>query len=131
MDKMEQNDNEMSFMELLSVLVRHKKLIGGITAGAAVVSLVWSLLMTPIFRGETKILPPRQDSSSNLAMQLLNQMGGFGGLVPGAFGLENKNEMYIGILRSRTVYDKIIDRFGLMKLYDVKYREDARRAFEF
>jgi uncharacterized protein involved in exopolysaccharide biosynthesis len=81
--------------------------------------------MTPIFRAETKILPPQQGSSS-IAAQLLNQMGGFANLSSSAVGIKSPNEMYIGILRSRTVYDKIIERFGLMKLYDVKYREDAR-----
>jgi uncharacterized protein involved in exopolysaccharide biosynthesis len=120
------DDIEINIPELLAKLARHKKMIGGITAGAAVVSLVISLLMTPIFRAETKILPPQQNSSS-IASQLLNQMGGFASLASSAVGIKNPNEMYIGILRSRTVYDRIIDRFGLMKLYDAKYREDARK----
>jgi uncharacterized protein involved in exopolysaccharide biosynthesis len=126
LDEIENKDDiEINISELLAKLARHKKIIGGITAGAAVVSLVVSLLMTPIFRAETKILPPQQGSSS-IAAQLLNQMGGFANLASSAVGIKSPNEMYIGILRSRTVYDKIIDRFGLMKLYDVKYREDAR-----
>ena len=128
MDEIENKDDiEINIPELLAKLARHKKIIGGITAGAAVVSLLISLLMTPIFRAETKILPPQQGSSS-IAAQLLNQMGGFANLASSAVGIKNPNEMYIGILRSRTVYDKIIDRFGLMKLYDVKYREDARNT---
>jgi uncharacterized protein involved in exopolysaccharide biosynthesis len=127
LDEIENKDDiEINIFELLAKLVRHKKIIGGITAGAAVVSLLISLLMTPIFRAETKILPPQQGSSS-IAAQLLNQMGGFANLASGATGIKSPNEMYIGFLRSRTVYDKIIDRFGLMKLYDAKYREDARK----
>ena len=127
MGEMENKDDiEINIPELLAKLGRHKKMIGGITAGAAVVSLVVSLLMTPIFRAETKILPPQKGSSS-IAEQLLNQMGGFASLASSAVGMKSPNEMYIGFLRSRTVYDKIIDRFGLMKLYDAKYREDARK----
>lgn len=127
MDEIEnKNDIVMNLPELLAILTGHKKLIVGITAGAAIVSLVISLLMPPIFRAETKILPPQQGSSS-IAMQLLNQMGGFANLASSAIGIKSQNEMYVGILRSRTVFDKIIDRFGLMKLYDVKYREDARK----
>jgi len=38
--------------------------------------------------------------------------------------------MYIGFLLSRTVYDKIIDRFGLMKVYKTQYKEDARRKLD-
>ena len=127
MDDIENKDDiEINIPELLAKLARHKKMIGGVTAGAAIVSLVVSLLMTPIFRAETKILPPQQNSSI-IASQLLNQMGGFASLASSAVGIKNPNEMYIGFLRSRTVYDKIIDRFGLMKLYDAKYREDARK----
>ena len=117
--------DDIEISEVLAVLAKHKKMIGGITAGAAVVSLAISLLMAPIFRAETKILPPQQGSSS-IAMQLLNQMGGFANLASSAAGVKSQNDMYIGILRSRTVYDRMIDRFGLMKLYGVKYREDAR-----
>ncbi len=121
-------DDEIGFSEVLATLVRRKKFVGGITAGSAIVSLAISLVMTPIYRAETRILPPQQ-GSSNFASQLLNQIGGGGlaGLALGAAGIKTPNEMYIGILRSRTVNDKIIDRFGLMKLYDEKYREDARK----
>ena len=127
MDEIENKDEvEINIPELLATLVRNKKMIGGITAGAAVVSLVISLLMTPIFRAETKILPPQQ-GSSNIAAQLLNQVGGLATLATGGIGMKSPNDMYIGFLRSRTVRDKIIDRFGLMKIYDVKFREDARK----
>lgn len=124
------DDIEIKISELLSIPAKHKKFIGGITAGTAIVSLVISLLMTPIFRAETKILPPSPNSSSSIAMQLLNQMGGFANLASSSLGMKNQNDMYIGILRSRTVADRIVDRFGLMKLYDVKYREDARKELD-
>jgi tyrosine-protein kinase Etk/Wzc len=130
LDEIENKDEiEINIPELLAKLGRHKKMIGGITAGAAFVSLVVSLLMTPIFRAETKILPPLK-SSSGIAEQLLNQMGGIASLASSAIGVKTPNEMYIGFLKSRTVFDKIIDRFGLMKLYDAKYREDARKELD-
>lgn len=128
MDEIEtKNSGEINVSELLAMLARHKKIVGGITSGSAIVSLVISLLLTPIFRAETRILPPQQ-SSSSIAMQLLNQMGGLANLASSAVGIKNQNDMYIGILKSRTVFDKVIDRFGLMKLYDAKYREDARKT---
>jgi tyrosine-protein kinase Etk/Wzc len=130
LDEIENKDeNEINIPELLTRLFRHKKMIGVITAVAAVVSLVVCLLMPPIFRAETKIFPP-QTGSSNIAEQLLNQLGGFASLATSAAGMKSENEMYVGFLKSRTVFDKIIDRFGLMKLYDVKYREDAREELD-
>jgi tyrosine-protein kinase Etk/Wzc len=120
------NDFLTNLIERLAVLVRYKKYVGGFTAAAAVLSIVISLLLPPIYRAETKILPPQQ-GSSNLAAQMINQMGGFFPLVASSLGIKGQNETLIGILRSRTVFDRIVDRFGLVKLYDVKYREDARR----
>jgi uncharacterized protein involved in exopolysaccharide biosynthesis len=117
------------FFNLLDGIARlaiHRKIIGGVTAAVAILSLVISLILPPIFRAETKILPPQQGSST-IATQLLNQLGGFANLASSAIGMKSPNEMYIGILKSRTVFDKIIDRFGLIKLYDVKYKEDARK----
>ena len=130
MDDIEKkNYVEINIFELLATLAKYKKLIGLITVGFAIISLMICLLLPPIFRAETIILPPQQNSSS-IATQLMNQLGGFANLVPGAIGVKSQNDTYIGILRSRTVFDRIVDRFGLMKLYDVKYREDARKKLD-
>jgi len=125
----EKKNNNLDFSELSAAFSRRKSIIAGITAGAAIVSLVISLFLTPIYRAETKILPPQQQSSG-IAAQLLNQLGGFAGLASSTVGIKNQNEMYIGFLLSRTVYDKIIDRFGLMKVYKTQYKEDARRKLD-
>lgn len=85
--------------------------------------------MTPIYRAETSILPPQQSSGSNIAMGLLSQMGGAGiaSAAGAALGIQTPSDLYAEILQSRTIADKIIDRFDLIKLYDVKYREKARK----
>jgi len=120
---------EINIFELLATLAKYKKLIGLITVGFAIISLMICLLLPPIFRAETIILPPQQNSSS-IATQLMNQLGGFANLVPGAIGVKSQNDTYIGILRSRTVFDRIVDRFGLMKVYKTQYKEDARRKLD-
>lgn len=129
MDIEKKNEMEISFGELLATLARYKSLIGAVTIGAAVVSMVISLFLPPIYKAETKLLLPQQ-SSASIASQLLNmnQMGGLANLASGSIGMKNQNDMYIGILRSRTVFDRVVDRFELMKLYNVSYKEDARRA---
>jgi uncharacterized protein involved in exopolysaccharide biosynthesis len=42
-------------------------------------------------------------------------------------GLKNPNDLYVSMLRSRTVADKMIARFDLKKVYDVKSQEAARK----
>jgi uncharacterized protein involved in exopolysaccharide biosynthesis len=107
---------EINLLDYLIVLVKRKRLIMGITFGAAIITAIISLIMPPVYRAETKILPPQQGSSS-MATQFLSQLGGATGLVGGAVGIKTPNDLYIGLLKSRPVLDPIIDRFKLMDLF--------------
>ncbi|MBT0653151.1 GumC family protein [Geomobilimonas luticola] len=115
----------VTFLDYLIVLLKWKRLIVWITAGAVVLSAIVSLLIPKIFKAEARILPPQQ-ASSGAAAQLLTQLGGLG-VSPGLVGMKTTNDLYIGLIKSRTVLDRMVDRFKLLDVYDVKYREDARR----
>ena len=122
--------DEINLLDYLVVLLKRKRLIMGITFGAAIITAIISLIMPPIYRAETKILPPQQGSS--MATQFLSQLGSaaglVGGAVGGAVGIKTPNDLYIGLLKSRLVLDGVIDRFKLMELYKTKSRENARRG---
>ncbi|MBM4136839.1 MAG: lipopolysaccharide biosynthesis protein, partial [Nitrospira sp.] len=123
-------EDEINILDYLIVLAKRKKLIIKITLGVATITAIISLIMTPIYKGETKILPPQQGSSS-MAMQMISQVaGGAAGLAGSALGIKTPDEMYVDMLKSRSVLDRIIDRFKLMELYDEEYRVDARKALE-
>jgi len=121
-----QQEDEINLFDYLIVLLKRKRLIMGITFGAAIITAIISLIMPPIYRAETKILPPQQGSS--MATQFLSQLGSAAGLVGGAVGIKTPNDLYIGLLKSRLVLDGVIDRFKLMELYKTKSRENARRG---
>jgi uncharacterized protein involved in exopolysaccharide biosynthesis len=116
---------QVDLLELATILLKRKRLIAGVTLTACAISVAVALLLPPIYMAETKILPPQQ-SGSGMVNQLLGQLGGASALLGAATGMKNPNELYVGMLESRTVIDRVIDRFGLMKLYDEEYREDAR-----
>ena len=46
--------------------------------------------------------------------------GGFAGTVGDLLGVQKPGALFIGILRSRTISDRIIDRFDLRKVYSIK-----------
>jgi len=125
-DKEKIDSDEINLLDYLVVLLKRKRLIIGITLGAAIITAIISLIMPPIYRAETKILPPQQGSS--MATQFLSQLGSAAGLVGGAVGIKTPNDLYIGLLKSRLVLDGVIDRFKLMELYKTKSRENARRG---
>jgi len=119
-------EDEINLLDYLIVLLKRKKLVIGITLGAAAITAIIVFIMTPIYRAETRILPP-QTGSSSIALSMLTQMSGVPDIASTALGLKTPGDLYVGMVKSRTIADRIIDRFELMKLYDTEYREDARK----
>ena len=123
------HEDEISLLDLLIVLAKHKKLILGLSFVVAVLAAGISLLLPNIYTGTTKIMPPQQNQLAGAAM-LAQLGGGLGGLAGGVAGLKNPSDLYVGMLKSRTVADNIIQRFGLTQLYDVDYLSEARKHLE-
>ncbi len=123
-EKDTKDTDEINLLDLIVVILKRKKLILGITLAAASITALISLVIPPVYRAETRILPSKLGGSS--AIGLLSQISGMSDLSFGALGIKTTEDLYIGMLKSRTIADRIIDRFDLMKLYDTESREDAR-----
>src|SRR5437899_55496 len=126
-------EDEISLLDLLIVLAKHKRIVLGVPFVAAVVAAIISLLMPNVYTGTTRILPPQQSASA--ATAVLNQLGGalgggLAGVAGGALGIRNPNDLYVGMLKSRTVADNMISRFELGKLYDEDRLSDVRKRLE-
>jgi len=122
----QQREREIDLLDLVLVLLKRKRLIACVTVGAAVLAAVFSLLLPPVYRAETKILPP-QRGNTGMASQIINQFGTAAGLFGAALPVKPPGELYVGMLQARTVVDRIIDRFGLIEAYGMKFREGARK----
>ena len=123
-------DDEVSLLDLVIVLAKHKRIVLGVPLFAAIVAAIVSVFLPDIYTGTTRILPPQQSASATSA--LLNQLGGAlgglgGGAAGGALGVRNPSDLYVGMLKSRTVADNLISRFELDKVYDTKYLSDSRK----
>src|SRR5712691_2751968 len=90
-------DNEVSLLDLLIVLAKHKRLVLGVPFVVAIAAAIIGLLLPNIYTGTARLLPPQQSASA--ASALLNQLGGvLGGLgaAGGALGIRNPNDLYVG-----------------------------------
>lgn len=121
-------EREFSVLDIFIVLAKHKKLIIWLPVVAAIASAAISFTLPNVYRANAKLLPPQQSQSG--ASALLSQLGGAAGALAGATGLKNPNDLYIGMLRSRTVADKLIAKFDLQKVYDVETMEKARAVLD-
>lgn len=122
---------EISLLDLLIVLAERRRVILVVTSVFAVVAIIVSLLLPQRFTADVTLLPPQQGSSVGAAMaSQLGNLGGMASLAGGSLGLKSPNDMFVAMLRSRTVEDAMVEHFGLMQEYHKKYQSDARKVFE-
>ena len=116
--------HEPHLLDLLVVFAKNKRLVFGLPLGAAIVSAIISLALTPTYTGRTTILPPQQRESS--AAALLARVGGLSDVLGSSLGIKHPNDLYVGMLQSETIANRLIHRFELLKVYDTEYLVDTR-----
>ncbi len=122
------DEDEISLLDLLQVVADHLRLLvlGPLAAGLAALGI--SFAIAPTFTASVKFLPPQQQQSA--AASMLANLGALGGLAGAASGLKNPSDQYLAFIKSRSVQDALIERFGLMNRYGVELRQDARKSLE-
>jgi len=99
------------------------------TAIFAFLACAVSFIIPSEYTATILILPPEQGSSLSSA---LGELGGLGSIASLASGLGSKNltEMYVSMLKSDSVEDAVIQKYGLLAEYHKKYYVDARKKLE-
>lgn len=116
---------EIELLDLLLVLARKKKRIFEVTMAAALLATIVALLLPNSYTATATILPPEERQSS--LSSLLGQFGALAGLGGGGMGAENSADLFVDMLKSRTIADRLIDQFDLRQAYRVKTYQAARR----
>jgi uncharacterized protein involved in exopolysaccharide biosynthesis len=108
-------DEEISLLDMLLVLAKHKSMILRFCLAAALLAVMVALLLPNTYTGTARILPPQQSQSS--ASALLNQLGGLAGIGGGSLGIKNPNDLYVAMLQSSNIRETLAMRFNLQKVY--------------
>lgn len=128
-DQME--EEEISILDLLIRVAERKRLVFGTTLVFAVLAIIISLILPISYTATVALLPPQQTSSMSSA--LASQIGGLSSmaaLAGGSLGLKSPNDMFVSMLKSRTVEDAMVQKYHLMDEYHQRYSSGARKAFE-
>lgn len=126
-DDVDHVDDQIHPLDLLIVLVSQKKLIIGTALGVGIVAMGISLTIPPTFTSTARIMPPQQQQSSGMSA-MLGQLGGMAGSAGGLAGIKNPNDLYVGLMESRTISDNLIERFKLKTRYGKETMDDTRIA---
>ena len=107
----EQDDvYEVSLLDLLVILIEQRWFIAKVTTAFAVISIIYVLLATPIYKSTMQIMPPGSGGSGGAAAMLA--ASGMGDLV-GALG-GSTGDTVVGVIKSTSVLDKVIDTNSLL-----------------
>ena len=93
-------------------------LVGALAYGA-------TFLVTPTYTAKANFLPPQQQSSASSALASLGGLGALAGL--SGLGGKTTADQYVAFMQSNRVVDSVIDKFDLIKVYESKFRMDARK----
>jgi capsule polysaccharide export protein KpsE/RkpR len=120
----------------LQLLWGHRGLLSRVMVYALLASTLIAVLIPSRYESTARLMPPDNQSSSGLAM-VANMMSGAGGAAGSSglagmagdlLGVRSTSDVFVGILNSRTVQDKLIQQFDLKKLYGDRSAEDARKT---
>ena len=122
---------EGGFLDLLLRLAEWKTFILIFVFGAAVLAAIVALLWPKSYTAMARIMPP-QEQHSSVASAIMGQLGPLAGMAGSSlagFG-KGQSDLYIYLLRSRTVADDLVNRFSLMSVYKTKQRVKAREKLK-
>jgi tyrosine-protein kinase Etk/Wzc len=124
------NSEELSLIDILTVLASRKSKIVKFTGAALLAGIVVCIAWPVKYAATTKIMPPQQTQSA--ASMMMSQLTALGGsslaamASGGGIGLKNPNDIYIGLIQSRTISDDIVQEFHLQDVYRAKDMTGAR-----
>ena len=115
----------------LRLLWKERRFLTRAAVAGLLLGTLLAFLLPKRFESTTQLMPPDSQSSSGMAMlaALSAKTGsGLGAYAGDLLGLKSSGALFIGILRSRTVEDRLVERFDLKKVYGARLEEAARRS---
>ena len=102
-----------------------------IGCGLVIATLI-AFLIPKRYESTARLMPPDQSSSGMAMLAALTAKtgSGLGGFAGDLLGMKSSSALFVGILRSRTVEDRLIEKFDLKKVYGDRRMEDARKQLE-
>ena len=117
-------------VESLRLLWVERRFIGRLALIGVLSGILIAFLLPKEYQSTVQLMPPDSGSGSGAAMlaALTSKTGsGVGGVAGSLLDVKSSGALFVGILGSRTVEDRLVQRFDLKKIYGRRLEEDARR----
>jgi uncharacterized protein involved in exopolysaccharide biosynthesis len=110
-----------------------RRFLGKAVLAGLLVGCIVAFLIPSRFESTVQLMPPDNQSTSGLAMlaALTSRGGGAGGgmgaVAGDLLGIKSSGALFVGVLSSMTVADRLSERFNLRKVYSIRLEEDVRK----
>ncbi len=115
----------------LRLLWDHRRFLVRIAAWGLLFATIIAFLIPKRYESSTLLMPP--DDQSGAGMMMLATLsgklsGGLGSMAGDLLSMKSSGDLFIGVLRSRTVEDDVIAKFDLRRVYGTSDWHTARLA---
>lgn len=120
-------------VERLRLLWGRRRLFLRAAAIGLVVSTLLAFLIPKSYISITQLMPPDPQSPSGMAMMAAmaaKSGAGLAGVAGDLLGLKSSGALFIGVLRSETAQDRLIQQFDLKRVYGKRLVVDARTKLD-
>ena len=115
------------WLEFAALALERKRQIGFLILACLLVAFAVAMLLPNQYTAVTALLPPQQSRST--AAAVLGPFGDLASLV-GRDGIRNPSAIFISLLESRSLADRLIARFDLRQAYGSKRDSQARKQLQ-
>ena len=131
-------DSRERQIERLRLLWGRRRFLLRSAAIGLLASTLIAFLIPKSYVSTTELMPPDSQSSSASGMAMMAAMaakisggagsaaGGLGSMAGDLLGLKTSGALFIGVLKSQTVQDRLIQQFDLRKVYGKRLVKDAQ-----
>lgn len=99
-----------------------------VTLACALVGTIYALVAPRWYSAELSVVPARQPRTAGFSSILGGELGGLMTGLDSSLGGSADVTRIAAVLRSNSVSDAVIEKFGLRERYDTRYQETARQA---
>lgn len=131
-DYAEADSREWQAEQLRLLWNRRQFFLRAVAIGLLVSTLI-AFLIPKEYTSTTQLMPPDTQSTSGMAMMAAFAAkggGGLGSVAGDLLGLKSTGALFIGVLRSQTSEDRLIQQFDLRKIYGARLAIDARKRLD-
>ncbi len=124
-EKLPESTSVVDVFDVALVATENRRVLLFVPVVFGVIALAASYLITPTYIARTVIVPPQQQQSA--AAVAMQSLGALAGLAGSAAGIKSPIDQYVSLMQSVTVSRRIVDEFGLRKVYGEVSPGDARK----